>query len=70
MSYKQKVQTNLLLHGLVQQRTDFRCETTLLLFQNKLLWIIKRVKSPTKVNTDLHDGGIILTNKTSTFDPL
>ncbi len=29
-----------------------------------------RVKSPNKANTDLHDGGIILTNKTSTSDPL
>ncbi len=28
------------------------------------------VKSPTKANTDLHDGDIILTNKTSTSDPL
>ncbi len=29
----------------------------------KLLWFTKRVKIPTKANTDLHDG-IILTNKT------
>ncbi len=29
-----------------------------------------RVKTPTKENTDLHDGGIILTNETSTSDPL
>ncbi len=28
------------------------------------------VKRSTKANTDLHDGGIILTNKTSTSDPL
>ncbi len=27
-------------------------------------------ESPTKANTDLYDGGIILTNKTSTSDPL
>ncbi len=28
------------------------------------------VKSPTKANTALHDGGVILTNETSTSDPL
>ncbi len=39
-------------------------------FQVKKIEFANRVKGETKANTDLHDGGIILTDTTSTSDPL